>query len=118
MVDTSVINKRSYRSFTERRRVGCGGYIYVTIVFKGENFHFITIRSDSHNSCGQTWQYALAETLTFAIRRAKDKREVNAIIKGLLGHRCNNFPANEEHIVSCVDAVAKILKGVNLNGES
>ena len=101
---------REYPNSMYCKKIGCGK-IYVNIVRRSNgDFHFIQLFGKSDNDCGGSFRDALANILTFAIRRAKDESEIRAIIKGLVSQRCNKIVANEEHITSCADAIAKTLK--------
>lgn len=93
------------------KKTGCGN-IYVTINFKDGKFHNLLIVAEGKNNCSNSMNAALADTLTFAIRRAKEEGDLDAIYRNLHGQSCNNCPANEEHISSCADAVARVIKEV------
>jgi hypothetical protein len=93
-------------------RKSCEGSIYI-IVNRDDNGKFCSIQiypPAKNSNCGYSYAFALQDLLTFALKRAENKREINLIIKAVAGHYCNAMPPNEQHCRSCSDAVSQILK--------
>ena len=106
-------NSKTYMKWTP-----CGN-LYITIVYKNDRktgnkeyaIDYIRVyHSNRENNCGGSFFESLADMLTFAVRRAGEKKDKQAIIKNLIGNRCNKVVANKEHIVSCSDAIGRVLK--------
>ncbi|MEM3036137.1 MAG: hypothetical protein QXS18_04955 [Thermoplasmata archaeon] len=99
-------------SKTYAKQTGCGK-IYIIVAYKinePNRVDFIKIFGCTKtNDCLNSNMEALSDLLTFAIRRIRNKYEADAIIKACAYHRCNKVIPNQEHIVSCVDAVSKVL---------
>lgn len=102
-----------YPSMTYRKTCGCGN-LYITIA-KDEDGKIAFIRifgGNKSSPCGASFYETLGDMLTFSIRRIRNKHEAQAIVKNMRYHRCNNITPNPEHLVSCVDAIGKVLEGV------
>lgn len=102
---------RVYDALTMSRQVGCGT-IYVIFNEEENAFYNMEIKGDSakETPCGESWMNALAAVLTYALRHSLwEGTTQKAIVKHLLNHRCNMAVANKEHVVSCVDAVGKMV---------
>lgn len=95
---------RAYKTNTYKYDVACG-QLKVIIAYKGdESFHFLLCSlNNTDNQCGCAYSEALANILTFAIRRRKDN-EIAGIIKSLAFQRCS------KGIRSCPNAIAESLK--------
>jgi len=104
----TTLNSRTYR-----KEVGCG-HIYLTLVFredKPNRIDYVKIEGcKKRNDCGNAPLEAIADLLSFSIRRIRNQHEADAIIKALSNHRCNRVIPNPDHIVSCYDAIGKVLK--------
>ena len=104
----------TWKSATYMKTTGCGN-IYITLAYskdKPRKIEFIRISGEKHNNCGASFNEALADMTTFAIRRIRNSHEALAIVKNLLYHRCNNIKPNKDHINSCPDALGQVLKKV------
>ena len=94
--------------------------IYVTIVFKieaPEKVDYIKIAGVNRSLCGNCFYEALADSVSFSIRRIRNIHEAKAIVKNLRYHRCNNVAPNPKKYLSCVDAVGAILERVLIKDE-
>jgi len=87
--------------------------IYIIIAYREdapEKIDYIRINASSkENNCACSFIEALADLLTFAVRRIRNEHEATAIVKNLLSHKCLNCPPNQEHITSCADAIGRVL---------
>ncbi len=93
-------------------RKTCDGSIYI-IVNRDDNGKFCSIQiypPAKENNCGYSWAFAVQDLLTFALKRAEDKRDINLIHKAVANHICNAMPANEHHCKSCPDAIAQVIR--------
>ena len=115
---------RVYEAITMSRKVSCGNIFCIFNENEGE-FYNLIIKGDNTKEapCGESWLNALAALLTYALRRSMwEGNAQRAIVKHLLGHRCQNVVANADHIVSCADAIGKMvleyLKARNLTDEA
>lgn len=102
---------RVYDAMTMHRKVGCGN-IYCIFNEKDNDFYNLIIKGDNarETPCGESWLNAMAAILTYALRRSVwENNTKKAIIKHLLNHRCNMIVPNKEHIVSCVDAIGRMV---------
>jgi len=100
---------RVYEALTMRKRVGCGNIFIIINEIEGA-FYNIIIKGDNAKSspCGESWQNAMAAVLTYALRQSIwEGTTQRAIVKHLKNHRCSIIIPNQEHIVSCVDAIGK-----------
>ena len=108
-------------SRTYKKMAGQCGNIYITIVFRDDKpnrIDYLKLQGCTKtNDCGGSFMDSLADILTFAIKRIRNKYEAEAIIKSLSCHRCNKIKPNQDHSTSCVDAISKVLKTVLLNEE-
>jgi hypothetical protein len=98
-------------SLTMYRKVGCGS-VYCIFVEKEDLFHRLIIKGDNAREapCGESWLNAMAAILTYALRRSVDENNTKrAIVKHLLNHRCHMAIANKDHIVSCADAIGRMV---------
>lgn len=98
-------------------RKTCEGSIYI-VVNRDDNGKFCSIQiypPAKENNCGYSYAFAVQDLLTFALKRAENKREINLIIKAVSGQHCNACPPSETHHKSCADALAQILKLEMLN---
>jgi len=103
-------------SRTYRKRLFCGN-VYIIIAFKNEDkskVEFVRIASPKNDVCGGSFYEAIADQLTFSIKRIRNKYEAEAVVKNLMGHRCNRYIPNENQIKSCSDAIGRVLKEVLL----
>lgn len=102
------------RTKTYRKLAGQCGHIYVMVVFRDDKpnrIDYIKIQGcTKYNDCGGSWAESIADLLSFAIRRIRNKYEAEAIIKSLKHHRCNRITPNQEHTTSCSDAIARVLQ--------
>jgi len=102
------------RSKTYRKKAGACGHIYVTVTFredKPDRIDYVKIQGcNKQNDCLGSFTEAIADLLSFAIRRIRNKHEAEAIIKSLKHHRCNRIVPSESHTTSCSDAIAQVLQ--------
>ena len=75
-------------------------------------FHKLYIKGDPGKMpCGGCWLDAMGRLLTYSLRRGIwDGTAGAGIVNQLIHIRCNDLPANEEHISSCADAIGKCVK--------
>src|SRR5574343_1348066 len=102
---------RTYDSMTMYRTVGCGNIYCIFNELEGV-FYNLEIKGDhaKETQCGESWFNTMASILTYALRRSVDEGNTkNAIIKHLLNHRCSMVVPNKEHIVSCADAIGRMV---------
>jgi hypothetical protein len=102
---------RVYDSITMSRKVGCGNIYCIFSESDGE-FYNLIIKGDNAREadCGESWLNAMAAILTYALRRSiPEGHSYRAIIKHLENHRCQKSVPNAEHIVSCSDAIGKMV---------
>ncbi len=102
---------RVYDAITMSRKVGCGSIFVIFNEDEGE-FYNLIIKGDNakESPCGESWMNAVAAILTYSLRRSMwEGNAQQAIVKHLLNHRCQKIVPNEEHIVSCADAVGKMV---------
>lgn len=108
-----------YTTTTIHKTVGCGS-IYCLFLEREGAFHKMFIRGDcvKETPCGESWFSSIAKLLTYALRRSIwEGNTKEAIVKQLLGHRCNMATPNKEHIVSCPDAIARaVLQYMEMTG--
>ena len=114
---------KEFDSITMSRKVGCGNIYAIFVEDEGE-FHNLILKGDMCREapCGESWFSALGRILTYALRRSIwEGQTQKAIVKQLLNNRCNVTIPNQEHIVSCSDAIGKMvleyLKARNLHEE-
>ena len=112
---------KTFDSITMSRQVGCGN-VYVIFVEEDGAFNRCFIKGDNakESPCGESWMNAMASILTFSLRKSIwEGNTQKAIVKHLLNHRCNMATPNQEHIVSCSDAIGRCvleyLKARNLD---
>lgn len=103
------------------KKVGCGN-LYVIFVEEDGAFNRLFIKGDNAKEapCGESWMNAMASILTYALRHSVwEGNTQKAVVKHLLNHRCNMVVPNEDHIVSCSDAIGRCvleyLKARNLD---
>ena len=104
----------TWRSETYKYTTFCGS-LYVIISYKFEEkdkIEFVRIVNDGQPDCGGSFTEALADMLTFAIRRIRNEHEAKAIIKNLRYNRCNKYVINKDKIMSCSDAIGRVLQKV------
>jgi hypothetical protein len=102
---------RVYDALALHRKVGCGS-IYCIFNELDNEFYNLIIKGDnaSEAPCGESWLNAMAAILTYSLRRAIwDGHAKQAIVKHLLNHRCQMVVPNKEHIVSCADAIGRMV---------
>ena len=102
---------RTYEAITMFRKVGCGSIFCIFNETEGE-FYNLIIKGDNAKSgpCGESWLNAMGSILTFALRRSMwEGTAQRAIVKHLLNHRCQVVLPNKEHIVSCSDAIGRMV---------
>jgi len=102
---------RTYDAITMTRKVGCGN-IYCIFNEKEGEFYNLIIKGDNAKEapCGESWLNAMAAVLTYALRYSISAgHSKRAIVKHLLNHRCQVVVPNEDHIVSCSDAIGKMV---------
>ncbi len=113
-IETDIEN--SYISRTYKKET-CDK-IYITIAFRQDEpkrVEFIRIfGSTKTNNCPNSFFEALADTLTFSIRRIRNNFEAQQICKNLRYHKCLACPPNKNHITSCSDAIGQVLEEVLL----
>ena len=100
-----------FDSLTLSRKVGCG-QIYCIFNEDEGAFDNLIIKGDNAKEipCGEAWMNTMAKILTYALRRSVWEGDTKrAIVKQLLNHRCNNVFPNKEHIVSCPDAIGRMV---------
>ena len=100
---------RAFESMTMHRKVGCGN-IYCIFVEDENAFHRLIIKGDNAKEapCGESWLNAMASILTYALRQSLwEGTTQRAVVKHLLNHRCQMAVPNQEHIVSCSDAIGR-----------
>ena len=104
----------SYKSRTYKKITGCGS-LYTTIAYRndedrGEKIEFIRITGEKESACGASYNESLSDLLTFSIRRIRNIHEARAIVKALRHHRCNKVFPNQDHTLSCADAIGQTLE--------
>jgi hypothetical protein len=102
---------RTYESITMSRKIGCGSIFCIFNEESGE-FYNLIIKGDNAREapCGESWLNAMGAILTFALRRSLwEGTAQKALIKHLMNHRCHKIIPNEDHIVSCSDAIGKMV---------
>jgi hypothetical protein len=102
---------RDFEAITLSKKVGCG-MIYCIFNEEEHSFYNLEIKGDMAKEapCGESWFNSVAAILTYALRRSVwEGTTKKAIIKHLVGHQCNGFVANKEHIKSCSDAIGKMV---------
>jgi hypothetical protein len=114
---------KDYEAITMSRRVGCGS-IYLIINENEGAFYNLVIKGDMCREapCGESFFNALSRILTYALRHSLwEGTTQRALVKHLLSNRCNMAVPNQEHIVSCSDAIGRMvleyLKARNLDEE-
>jgi len=112
---------KTFDSITMSKKVGCGN-LYVIFVEEEGAFNRMFIKGDNakESMCGESWMNSMASILTYALRHSVwEGNTKKAVVKHLLNHRCAMATANEEHIVSCSDAIGRCvleyLKARNLD---
>lgn len=102
------------KSITYRKDT-CGS-IYIVIAYKEDEPEKVDylriIASTKPGACAVSFLEALADTLTFSIRRIRNIHEAKAIVKNLRYHKCLNCPPNKDHTTSCSDAIGQVLTKV------
>ena len=95
---------RTYSTKSYRKTTGCGE-LNITIAYKADGgFHFILAGLENHsNQCQCAYSEALANLLTFSLRRAKDD-EIDDIAKQLVKQRC------QYGTQSCPNAIGEVVK--------
>jgi len=88
------------------------GHLYFSCSYRDddpEKVDFIKIYfSNRFGGCGSSFHEALADGLTFQIRRIRNKHEAIAIVKNLRDHQCNQPPKlSKDRNKSCADAIGK-----------
>jgi thiazole synthase ThiGH ThiG subunit len=79
---------------------------------KEGEFYNLIIKGDNAREapCGESWFNAIAALLTYALRRSMwEGNAQKAIVSHLKNHRCTKIIPNEEHIVSCSDAIGRMV---------
>jgi thiazole synthase ThiGH ThiG subunit len=102
---------RVYDAITMQRKIGCGN-IYCIFNEKEGEFYNLIIKGDNAKEapCGESWLNSMAAILTYALRRSMwEGTAQKAIVKHLLNHRCQVVVPNSEHIVSCSDAIGRMV---------
>lgn len=102
---------KEFESITIHRKIGCGN-IYCIFVENDGDFMYLIIKGDNAKEapCGEVWFSAMGRILTYALRRSiYEGDSKRAIVKQLLNNRCNMIIPNAEHIVSCPDAIGKMV---------
>jgi len=102
------------KSITYKKTTCCD--IYITIAYREdepEKIDYIRlIASSKQGGCPVSFMEALADTLTFSIRRIRNEHEATSIIKNLRYHKCLACPPNKDHSTSCSDAIGQVLQKV------
>ena len=102
---------KTFDSITMHRKIGCGN-IYVIFLEEEGAFQNIIIKGDNakETPCGESWFNAMGRILTYALRRSIWEGDTQrAIVKQLLNNRCNLVIPNKDHIVSCSDAIGRMV---------
>ena len=102
---------RVYDAITMHRKVGCGSIYCIFSEDDGE-FYNLIIKGDNAREapCGESWLNAMAAILTYALRQSLwEGTAQKAIVKHLLNHRCQTVVPNAERVVSCSDAIGKMV---------
>jgi len=102
---------KDFNATTMFRKVGCGA-IYCIFNEDEGAFYNIEIKGDNakETPCGESWFNSMSKILTYALRRSVWEGDTQrAIVKQLLGNRCNMISPNKDHIVSCSDAIGKMV---------
>ena len=90
--------------------------LFITVVYKEDEpdrVDFIRIvASTKEGGCPVSFMEALADMLSFSIKRIRNIHEARQIVNNLRWQKCLECPANEEHITSCSDAIARVLEKV------
>lgn len=99
------MNSKTYQ------RPTCKGHIYITVVRdeKGKFDYVIASPPAKDSDCGGM-VYAIQDLLTWSLRKAEKKEDINQIIKAVTGHFCNGQRPNKFHCKSCSDAFGQVLK--------
>jgi hypothetical protein len=96
---------------TYKKSLSCHN-IYININYKDDGkIDYIKIFGGHKNSdCGCSFLEAIADLLTFSIRRIRNEHEAKSIVKNLRYHKCHKILPSPEHLSSCVDAIGQVLE--------
>jgi len=92
---------------TRRMRVGCGK-LYVTRNELDEKFREIFTNCDFQSPCQKAYNDALCKAISLLGQHNVSDEEIG---KMLLGGRCDKPGLDENHNVSCPDAIGKVIMG-------
>lgn len=99
------------RSDTYRKSIFCG-WLYVIITYYRNSPYEVLITGDKDSMCANSYNYALADSITYKINRMDGQEDRVAICKNLRLHRCNKYAPNKDKIQSCADAIGQVLQTV------
>ena len=88
------------------------GNLYIAAIYEDTNpdkIEYVKIYfSNRMGKCGSAMHESIADTLTFSIRRIRNKFEARSICKNLRDHQCNAMPLlSKNRNKSCVDAIGR-----------
>lgn len=99
------------KSMTCKKTTCCD--IYITVVYREDEpkkVDYIRLVASSKNGgCPVAFMEALADTLTFSVRRIRTEHDARSIVKNLRYHKCLQCPPNKDHTTSCSDAIGQVL---------
>jgi hypothetical protein len=88
--------------------------LYISVVMREDEkdkVDYIKIHGTSRgDDCGCAYHEALADMLTFSIRRIRNHNEAKLIVKALRDHKCHRYQPNREKITSCPDAIGRVVQ--------
>jgi len=88
--------------------------LYISIIYKNDDpdrIDYVKIHGTSRgDDCGCSYHEALADLLTFSIRRIRNHHEAISIVKNLRDHKCHKMRPNKEKITSCADAIGRAVQ--------
>jgi ribonucleoside-diphosphate reductase alpha chain len=105
---------RECKSRTVRVGTGCGN-LYVTIGYNGKHPIEVFAHLGKSGGCSNCQNEALTRSITLGLKYGIPISEYVEELKDLRCPSPNMFPM-ESRVLSCADAIAKVLKE-NLNGE-
>lgn len=98
---------KTVSGITTEIKTGCGP-IYVTINSDSEGIIEVITRFGKNGSCGASQSEAISRLLTLAFQCSIDPEEVIRVLKGI--RCCSPAFDNGEQILSCADAIAKVIQ--------
>lgn len=109
-VEEPIVEK-VFEALTLSKKIGCGT-LYCIFNEEEGGFYNIIIKGDNSKEtpCGESFMNSTSALLTYALRQSLwDGTAHEALVKHMLGHRCNKYVPNRDHIQSCTDAIGKMV---------